>query len=150
MEPFQLVRNDDVIIVAGLVGVIRHWPMLRCWATIFARTKLALSIAGGWNVFFGIYSSGNLVSAGVLALGHCSFYRVEPEAVVISAVSTAPNRRGEGLATRSIMVAMNAMIERGYTLFYIDTKRDNVAMQHAIEKLGFGQPISNCLQSRTC
>ena len=32
--------------------------------------------------FFGIYSSENLVSAGVLVLGHCGFYKVEPEAVV--------------------------------------------------------------------
>lgn len=150
VEPFQLDSNDDVCVVAGFVGVIRHWPMLWHGSTILARTKLVLNIAVGRDVFFGIYSEGNPVSTGVLALGHCSDYKVEPEAVVIGMVNTDSKRRGEGLATRSIMVAMNVMIERGHTQFYIETRRDNIAMQRSIEKLGFGQPISNCLRSRTC
>lgn len=143
MEPFQLDRNDDVFVVAGLAGIIRHWPMLWRGPTILEQAKLVLNIVVGRNIFFGICSTGSLVSAGVLALGHCEFYKVEPEAVVISAVSTNPHRRGEGLATISIKVAMNVMIERGHTLFYIDTRRNNIAMQHIIEKLGFGQPLSN-------
>lgn len=152
VEPYQLDssnNNDDVCVVAGLVGIIRHWPMLWRWSAIYARTKLVLKIAVGRDVFFGIYSAGNFVSTGVLALGHWSDYKVGPEAVVICNISTDSKRRGEGLATRSIMVAMNAMIERGFSQFYIETRRDNIAMQRSIQKLGFGQPVLNCLQSRT-
>lgn len=148
--PFQLDRKDDVFVVAGLVGLMRQWSMLRCWSTILERFKLALNIAAGRSVFFGIQSAGNPVSTGVLALGHCSDYKVEPEAVVIGMINTDPKRWGEGLATRSIKVAMNAMIEIGLTQFYIETRRDNIAMQRSIEKLGFGQPVSHCLRSRTC
>jgi RimJ/RimL family protein N-acetyltransferase len=143
VEPFPIDKNDDVFVVAGLVGLMRQWTVLWRWSTIWGRIKLALNIAAGRDIFFGIRSAGKPVSTGVLAIGHCSFYKVEPEAVVISGISTDPKRRGEGFATRSIMVAMNAMIERGQTQFYIDTRKDNVAMQRSIEKLGFGQPISH-------
>jgi len=142
-EPFHLDRNDDVFVIAGLVGLMHQWQMLWRWSTILKRTKLALKIVAGRSVFFGVQSGGNLVSAGVLALGYCRYYKVEPEAVVIGTVSTDPKRRGEGLATRSIKVAMNAMIGRGLTVFYIDTRGDNIAMQRSIEKLGFGRPVSN-------
>lgn len=147
--PFQLDRKDDVFVVAGLVGIMRHWPMLWRWSTILARAKLALNIAAGRSIFFGIQSAGNPVSTGMLALGYCRYYKVEPEAVVIGMIKTDPLRRGEGLATRAIKVAMNTMIERGLTVFYIETRRDNIAMQLSIEKLGFGQPVSHCQRSRT-
>ncbi|MFC6518651.1 GNAT family N-acetyltransferase [Undibacterium arcticum] len=122
---------------------MRQWPLLLHWSTIWERFKLALKIAAGRSVFFGIRSGGSLVSTGVLALGYCRTYKVEPEAVVIGTIGTDPRRRGEGLATRAIKAAMNAMINRGHTLFYIDTLRGNVAMLRSIEKLGFGQPVSN-------
>ena len=150
VEPFQLDRSDDVFVVAGLVGLIRQWPMLWRWSSILKRAKLALKIAAGRDIFFGIQSAGNTVSSGVLAVGYCRDYKVEPEAVVIGMINTDPKRRGEGLATRSIKVAMNTMIEKGHTLFYIETRRDNIAMQLSIEKLGFGQPVSHCLRPRTC
>lgn len=149
MEPFQLDRSDDVFVIAGLAGLIRHWPMLWRWSTILRRAKLAIKIAAGRDIFFGIQSAGNTVSTGVLAVGYCSDYKVEPEAVVIGMINTDPKRRGEGLATRSIKVAMNAMIERGHILFYIETRRDNIAMQRAIEKLDFGRMVSQRLGSRT-
>jgi len=38
-------------------------------------------------------------------------------------------------------MAMNAMMETGHTVFYIDTERGNIAMQRSIDRLGFGQPI---------
>lgn len=144
--PFQLDRSDDVFVIAGLAGLMRHWPMLWRWSTMLERVKLALKIAAGRSVFFGIQSAGSPVSTGVLALGYCRDYKVEPEAVVIGMINTDLERRGEGLATRSIKVAMNAMIERGFTQFYIETRRDNIAMQLSIEKLGFGKPISHCLR----
>lgn len=141
VEPFQLDENDDIFIVAGLVELIRQWPMLWRWSTILERTKLVLKIVAGRGVFFGIRSSEKLVSSGVLSIGYCRHYKVEPEAIVIGTIHTDPQRRSEGLATRSIKMAMNAMIERGHTVFYVDTGRGNIAMQRSIDRLGFGQPI---------
>jgi GNAT superfamily N-acetyltransferase len=149
-EPFRLASNDDAFIIAGLAGIIRHWSILRRWSTILARCNLMLKIAIGRDIFFGIYSTGNFVSSGILALGHCRYYKIGPGEVVISTINTDPKRRGEGLAVKSIKVAMNVMIERGHTQFYIDTTRDNIAMQHAIEKLGFGPPypVEKCSDMR--
>jgi RimJ/RimL family protein N-acetyltransferase len=140
-EPFQLDENDDIFIVAGPAELIRQWPMLWRWSTILERTKLALKIVARRSVFFGIRSSEKLVSTGVLAIGYCRHYKVEPEAIVIVTIHTDPKRRGEGLATRSIKMAMNAMIERGHSVFYIDTGRGNIAMQRSIDRLGFGPPV---------
>lgn len=140
-EPFLLDETDDMFIVAGLVELIRYWPMLRRWSTFSNRIKLVLKIIARRDVFFGVRSSGKPVSTGVLALGYCRYYPVEPEAIVIVTITTDSERRREGLATRSIKSAINAMIERGHTIFYIDTGRGNIPMQRAIEKLGFGPAI---------
>ena len=142
-EPFILASGDAFFIVAGPFGLFRNWSILWRWSTISARIKLILKIAIGRDVFFGICSRGELVSTGVLALGHCSHYKVAPGAVVISTVGTDPGRKGQGLAARSIMGAMNAMIARGRTEFYIDTRSDNFAMQKVIEKLGIWQPLAH-------
>ena len=142
-EPFMLASGDVVFIVSGATGIFRNWSILWRWSTISARMKLILKIAVGRDIFFGICSNGELVSTGVLALGHCSHYKVSPSAVVISTVGTDPRRKGQGLAARSIMGAMNAMIARGSTEFYIDTRSDNFAMQKVIEKLGIWQPLAH-------
>ena len=154
-EPFQLANDDVVFIVSGLAGILRNWSILWRWSTISARIKLLLKIAVGRDILFGICLAGEPVSTGVLALGHCSHYKVSPKAVVISTVGTDPPRKGQGLATRSIMGAMNAMIARGHTEFYIDTWSDNIAMQQVIEKLGIWQliacdPESRDYAARTC
>ena len=148
VNPVQLDGNDDAFVVAGLGGLMRQWPLLMHWSTRWNRVKLALKIALGRSVFFGIRSGTDLVSTGVLALGYSRAYQVEPEAVVIGTIKTAPERTNQGLATRSIQTAMNAMIGRGHTLFYIDTRRGNAAMLRSIEKLGFGQPVFNAAYQR--
>jgi RimJ/RimL family protein N-acetyltransferase len=141
-EPFLLASDDPVFIVSGLAGIIHNWSLLWRWSTISARLKLVLKIAAGRDILFGICLAGEAVSTGVLALGHCRYYKVSPGAVVISTIETDPGRRGQGLAARSIMGAMNAMIAKGCTEFYIDTRSDNIAMQKVIEKLAIWQPLA--------
>ena len=74
--------------VARLVELIRQWPLLWRSSTILERTKLALKIVAGRSVFFGIRSPKILVSTGVLAIGYCTHYKVEPEAIVIESIHT--------------------------------------------------------------
>jgi RimJ/RimL family protein N-acetyltransferase len=81
------------------------------------------------------------VSSGVLALGHCRFYAVGREAIVIGEIATAAASQGKGYATRTVMLAINNMIRAGSTVFYIDTQRRNTPMIRSIEKLGFGPPV---------
>lgn len=141
-QPFEVEAGEPVLVIEGPRALYRQRAALARWSTPPERIKLAVKIAVGRSVFFAIGQPGGLATTGVLALGYCSYYPVEPEAVVITSLETDPARRGEGLATRAIKGAMNAMIARGRTLFYIDTQKGNIAMQRSIEKLGFGPPLA--------
>ena len=93
------------------------------------------------RLFYFTLSDGAVVTIGTLAIGFCNFYTVEPDAVVIGSVWTGDAFRGKGLATRSIRAAVNGMIARNCSIFYIDTQASNTAMLRSIENLGFGAPI---------
>jgi RimJ/RimL family protein N-acetyltransferase len=69
-------------------------------------------------------------------------YPVGQRDVVIGPIETDPARRGRGLAAHGLQEAINAMITRGYTVFYIHTSHGNRAAQRVIAKCGFGRPVA--------
>ncbi len=104
--------------------------------------KLLVKVVLGRAYYFGLTEGGHPLSTGVAARGYCRFYPIAPEAVVLGEIVTDEKSRGRGYATRAIMLAINAMIRRGRSLYYIDTQTGNAPMIRAIEKLGFGPAIA--------
>jgi len=101
--------------------------------------KLLLKSVTKNRWFYCIHDNRSVVSRGWLSAGFCHYYPVGADDVVIGAVWTDPQKRGQGLATTSIQLAMNGMIQQGYESFYIDTQQSNAPMLRSIEKLGFGE-----------
>src|ERR1022692_2522867 len=62
--------------------------------TVKLLAKLALKRCAA----FGIREDGAAKMTGVLALGYCKWYSVEPDAVVIGEIYTVPHVRGRGYA----------------------------------------------------
>lgn len=135
------VDDTDFFFVDSLHSAVVRLPLLwrdRGW---FGTAKVVVKVVLGRCCYFGLAQGDRLLTSGVLALGYCRFYPVEPDAVVIGEMVTAPASRGRGHGTRAIMLAINAMLTKGATTFYIDTQRGNIAMIRSIAKLGFGDPI---------
>lgn len=139
-EPY-IVSDENFFFADSLFGAMRVLPVLMRDRGLAGAAKVVTKIVLGRCVYFGLRNGPLPQSTGTLALGYCRFYPVEREAIVIGEIVTNPDRRGRGLATLSIMLAVNSAIRRGTTTFYIDTQRNNHAMQRSIAKLGFGAPI---------
>ena len=139
-ERFADAGIKDFVLVDGPGLALRHAPALtKHFGLGFAR-QLAKTLSKN-RLFYFTLSDGAVVTIGTLAIGFCNFYTVEPDAVVIGSVWTGDAFRGKGLATRSIRAAVNGMIARNCSIFYIDTQASNTAMLRSIENLGFGAPI---------
>ena len=139
-EPYA-VSDENFFFADNLLGSMRVLPVLIRDRGLTGAAKVVAKIALGRCTYFGLRQGSMPQSTGTLALGHCRFYPVEGDAIVIGEIVTVPDRRGRGLATLSIMLAVNGAIRRGTKTFYIDTQRNNHAMQRSIAKLGFGAPI---------
>jgi len=139
-EPYA-VSDENFFFADSLFGSMRVLPVLIRDRGLSGAAKVVVKIALGRCVYFGLRQGAVPQSTGTLALGYCRFYPVEADAIVIGEIVTLPEQRGRGLATLSIMLAVNGAIRRGTKTFYIDTQRSNHAMQRSIAKLGFGAPI---------
>jgi ribosomal protein S18 acetylase RimI-like enzyme len=139
-SPFPINETVPIVLIAGLIEAVKAVPRLtkRFGPALAVRTVAKSAFPN--RLFFFTPPKGSITSSGGLALGFCKFYAVEKEAVVIGTIETTPEHRGRGLATMTIKAAMNAMIARGYTRFYIDTQEGNVPMLRSIENLEFGPP----------
>jgi RimJ/RimL family protein N-acetyltransferase len=136
------VSDANFFFADNLSGAMRVLSVLIRDRGLSGAAKAVAKIALGRCIYFGLRQGSMPQSTGTLALGYCRFYPVEKDAIVIGEIVTAPERRGRGLATLSIMLAVNSAIQRGTKIFYIDTQRNNHAMQRSIAKLGFGAPIA--------
>ena len=138
--PFEISELSDVFYV-HCDRIYKNLPVLgplfRSFGVLKA-VKVLLKMATPRRSFFGTIREGRLASYGHVSFGFCRHYDVERTAVVIGPVWTAERFRGQGLATHALMCAMNALMDRGYRIFYIDTSADNIPMQRVIEKCEFG------------
>jgi len=139
-QPY-VVDGSAFFFVDSPPAVLRTLSIMSRDRGTFGTLKLVTKVLLRRCVYFGLAENGKPQSTGLIALGYCRFYLVPSNAAVIGEIVTEPASRGQGHATRAIMLAINGMIRAGYTVFYIDTQRQNVPMIRSIEKLGFGQPI---------
>jgi RimJ/RimL family protein N-acetyltransferase len=141
--PFPIEQTAPITLVDSFTSGIKAMSRLQRrfgWST--ALRTLAKSAFPNRRFFF-TPPDGAIASSGGIAIGFCNFYAVETDAVVIGTIETLPEHQGQGLATKIIKSAMNAMIAKGYTRFYIDTQEGNTPMLRSIQKLGFGPPIKS-------
>lgn len=104
--------------------------------------KAAAKLATRVRHYYVVTLGDRVVSDGWVTLGWCRHYRIEPESAVIGPVWTDAAHRGKGLASFALSRAVDEIYERGTSVTYIDTGRDNVGMQKAIARVGYGKPIA--------
>lgn len=96
---------------------------------------------GVGRMFYWVRRDGVILHHGWLSVSFCRHYNVAPGAVVIGPIWTAPTARGLGLATLATQSAINELIARGMSVFYIDTSAQNHACLRMIANCGFATAI---------
>jgi RimJ/RimL family protein N-acetyltransferase len=104
--------------------------------------KAAAKLASGRRHYYVVVLDGRVVSDGWVSFGFCRHYWIEPHEAVIGPVWTDAAHRGKGLASFALSRAVDEVLERGTSVTYIDTARDNVGMQKAIARVGYGAPVA--------
>lgn len=136
------VDRDGFFFADSVISAIGALPfMFRERRGVTGAAKLFVKIAIRRCIYFGVARDGKPLSTGLLILGFCRYYAVPGDAIVIGEILTNPDCRGRGHATRAIMLAMNELMRRGPTTFYVDTQSPNLPMIRSIQKLGFGAPV---------
>jgi RimJ/RimL family protein N-acetyltransferase len=107
-----------------------------------AMAKAALELASGKRHYYLAVLDDRVVSDGWVSFGFCRHYHVEPDEAVVGPVWTDPAHRGKGLASFALSRAIDEVLERGTSVTYIDTARDNVGMQKALARAGYGKPVA--------
>jgi hypothetical protein len=99
--------------------------------------KAALKLLTRKRYLYLFTTEGRVSHYGWVNLGFCNHYEVAARDVVLGPIWTGVSDRGLGLATEALKRAMNAMIEKGCTVFFIDTGDENLPCQRAIAKASF-------------
>ena len=146
---YQLVyrlRRSDPFPEVSVPGYAYHflsgpgaaWDLRRAMAGHFLRAsgllKACAKLATRDRTFYCLTAGEHLANLGWVTASTCRYYRIEAGEVVIGPVWTDPQHRGKGLATAGLQNAVNSLIARGHSVFYIDTSKDNLAMQKVIAR----------------
>ncbi len=129
----------DVPTVGALLAIgdaaRRHfsWPQL---------IKVAAKLLTPRRAYYCVIADERIVGDGWITYGRCAYYRVEPEDAVIGPAWTHPEYRGRGLATLALSSAINALLQRGHPVTYLDTYKTNAAMEKVIARCGYGPPVA--------
>jgi hypothetical protein len=121
------------------------WVLRRAWGWGGA-IKGALKILTPKRLFYCFTDGGELLHSGWIMQGTCRQYHIEPTAAVIGPIWTSPLARGKGLATIATQSAMNELLGRGPSVFYIDTANTNSPCLKVIERCEFGAPIASYIR----
>jgi len=143
-EPITVEDRSDLsfVLVESPLGALAHLRALRLAYRPAQLANALLRLCSGKRKLRVTFHGGRIAHLGWCWVSVCRPYPVAPGDVVLGAGFTVEGFRGQGVATYAVKCALNAMIERGYRTFYIDTSRDNLAAQRVFEKCGFGEPVS--------
>ena len=133
------LRAGTFVIVSGAPGILANFlTWVENWG-LTETLKVSLKILTGKRIFFGVLLGKKIVQSGWANLGFCRHYAVERDAVVLGPLWTAPDHRGQGLASAAMRQSMTFLYQRGRRRFYVDTTSGNRASQRMIEKAGFAE-----------
>lgn len=143
--PFDVPDRDDVEFRFA-AGLSQFLPLAKPLQRLVSGGELARSVVrmSVGRMFYGVLRDGGLLHRGWINIAFCRHYRVEPDEVVIGPIWTSPEARGLGLGKYATQCAINVLMERGLSVFYIDTSSTNAACQKMIASCGFG-PAMGCM-----
>src|SRR5665213_1108805 len=124
-RPYDVDNDGDFLFAESLIAALRIMPVILRDRGPLTTAKVIAKIMLRRCYYFGLTRVGRPISTGIAARGYCRFYPVRSDAIVLADIVTHEGNRGQGHATRAIMLAINEMIRRGSTIFYIDTQHAN-------------------------
>jgi len=142
--PLALAERDDVcfVLLTTPWQALPRLPLLGRHFGWAGALKVVAKLAAGRRSLYLVLRAGLIVSTGWCNVGLCRYYPVEPDAVVVGPIWSAPASRGQGFAAFALARALNALIGQGRRVFYIDTFESNLACQRVIAKCAFGEPVA--------
>jgi GNAT superfamily N-acetyltransferase len=143
-EPVPIDRppGAEFVLLRGPRDAVAAARLLTARFGYAGAAKAAAKLATPSRQLYLVVADGRLVSYGWATFGQCRYYKVEPSAVVIGPIWTDESARGRGLATFGMNAALNAWVDQGVRLFYIDTECVNHPAQRVFQKCGFGTPLA--------
>jgi len=117
-------------------------PLLRCLG-LSGLIKTGLKLATGKRRLYCVLTQSCVAHYGWVSFSFCRYYKVQAGDVVIGPIMTEERYRGRGYATVALMRVLNALLAKGYSVFWIDTSEDNIPCQKVIEKCRFGKPVAS-------
>ncbi len=143
-QPFRVQWRDgfQFVLLDAPQSAIRYQRALKSAFGTFGAAKTVAKLATAARCLYMVVRNGVTEAHGWCMNGRCAYYKIEPNAVVIGPILTAPTARGKGLAGRALQAAINEHMRRGKSTFYIDTSQDNYPAQRVFAKCGFGDPVA--------
>jgi len=144
---FQVSIPGDLAFgfVDGLGAWWRHKSSIVAALGMPGALKAALKVMRGRQFYF-IRDSATVLHTGWLLSSWCRYYLVQQGDVVIGPIWSSDASRNRGVGSLATKLAMNAMIERGSSVFFIDTTNDNLPCLKLIQKCEFGFPVASYLR----
>lgn len=140
--PFDVAARDDVEFRFAS-SLPQFLAMAKPLRRVVSSTELAKSVIrmGVGRMFYGVLRDGMLLHRGWINVSFCQHYKVRPGEVVIGPIWSAPEARGLGLGKYATQRAINELVRRGLSVFYIDTSSDNASCLKMIANCGFGTAV---------
>ena len=142
-QAYPNVDTSDFHMLDTFSETLKHLPVLMGHFKTIDLAKLLIRSMLSNRYFYYVKKEGRIVSRGQLSKGFCHYYTVENDDVVIGSIWTDPECRGQGLASISMQAAINAMVTKGSSTFYIDTQETNAGMLKSIANIGFGSSVKS-------
>jgi hypothetical protein len=150
-KSFEIETRTDVTFafLDGALAAAGSFRLLQRQLRVLGAFKTITKLATRRRTMYLITKDDRVVSTGWCMTGPCKYYQVERQAIVIGPIWSSDEVRGQGIATYGMQKAINELIIRGHSTFYIDTSKGNIPAQRVFEKVGFGTPFGLYLRLRT-
>lgn len=134
-----LASDLELLFVESGAGMRRCWPALRRRWGLGAAAKGGLKVLSGRRKLYVVLekTAQRLLAYGWINVGINRRYPVRERDVVVGPIATYEEARGKGLATAGLQFSVAQMAGRGFQVFYLDTREDNVGCIKAALACGF-------------
>jgi len=143
-DPFRAEPSQDVrfVFCAGPLALIPVLLPVARGLGLAAALEAVAKLLTGKRKFYCVTQGGRLAHFGWCNVSFCRCYPVRDGDVAIGPIRTMTGFEGRGLATLALQGAMDAMMARGHSVFFIDTATTNHPCLRVIEKSEFGPPVA--------
>ena len=141
---FEMEERDDVrfVLLEGPLNCLPLLPAAARWFGAAGAARQFLRLLSPTRMLYACVSGADgFAHVGSLLVGHCPHFWVGPDEIAIGPIMTLKSWRGLGLATFAMKSTINALLQRGYKVFYVNANCENIASQKVMEKCGFGLPV---------